>query len=375
MPESSWRAGRRRSALTMSRAPGVALLAVIAVALAACGGDDNSAAGGATGASSGGTPAGDVQLGLVTAGTTQNVFVQLNAGGEEAARQAGVKLTQQAPPQINPEQEVQMFNGLARKTKDGIAYMTTAPDVFARPTKSAVDAGVPVVSMDAAPLPSSGVETFVGNDNYTLGQSVAKELIKDIPPDAKGEVVIGIDIPGLGLLEARVKGMIDVLKKERPNVTIVGPLNAGAEPADNYNRTSAMVKAHPHALAFLQPGAQGAVSMQQITQQTGKHYLFGGCDVDPTSLGAVKSGAVKVLGDPWHWVKGYVATRLLAEHAVKGTDIPKGWWNTGSGVVTSANVDQIVAREKSNAARYAFFKAEIDKQFASPPIKPISQAT
>jgi ABC-type sugar transport system substrate-binding protein len=348
---------------------------IASLALAACGGSDDSGnSGSGGGSSSSGKSAGDVNLGLVTAGTTQNVFVQLNEGGKEAAKQAGVNLTEQAPPQINPEQEVQLLNGLARKTKDGIAYMTTAPDVFAHPTKEVSDDGIPLVAMDAAPLPTSGVTTYVGDDNFALGQSVAREVIKKIPADATGEVVIGVDIPGLPLLENRVKGMIDVLKKERPNVKVVGPLNAGAEPADNYNRTSAMVKAHPDALAFLQPGAQGAVSMQQITQQTGKHHLFGGCDVDPTSLQAVKKGAVAVLGDPWHWMKGYIATKLLADLAVDQKKLPDGWWNSGSGVVTTANVDEIIAREKNNDARYAYFKDEIDKQFASPPVKPISEA-
>jgi ABC-type sugar transport system substrate-binding protein len=350
-----------------------ALLA--SLALAACGGsDDNGSNSSSGGSSSSGKSAGDVNLGLVTAGTTQNVFVQLNAGGKEAAKQAGVNLTEQAPPQINPEQEVQLFNGLVRKTKDGIAYMTTAPDVFAHPTKEASDAGIPLVAMDAAPLPTSGVTTYVGDDNIALGQAVATEVIKKIPADATGEVVLGVDIPGLPLLENRVKGMIEVLKKERPNVKIVGPLNAGAEPADNYNRTSAMVKAHPDALAFMQPGAQGAVSMQQITRQTGKHYLFGGCDVDPTSLLAVKTGAVLVLGDPWHWMKGYVATKLLADLAVDGKKIPEGWWDSGTGLVTSANVDEIIAREKDNDARYAYFKDEIAKQFANPPVKPLTEA-
>jgi len=376
-------AKKRRSTLMGLLAMASALIA--ALALAACGGDDNGSTSTSAGSSGGSSStastastsakAADVKLGLVTAGTTQNVFVQLQAGGKEAAKQAGVDISGQAPPQINPEQEVQMFNGLTRTAKDGIAYMTTAPDVFAHPTADAVGEGIPVVAMDSAPLDSSGVTTYVGNDNFALGQSVAREVIKKIPADATGEVVLGIDIPGLPLLQARVKGMIDVLKKERPNVKIVGPLNAGAEPADNYNRTSAMVKAHPKALAFMQPGAQGAVSMQQITQQTGKHYLFGGCDVDPTSLLAVKKGAVLVLGDPWHWMKGYIATKLLADNAVDGKAPPKGWWNSGSGIVTAANVDEIIAREKSNDTRYAFFKAEIDKQFASPPVKPISDAS
>jgi len=286
-----------------------------------------------------------------------------------------VSLQELAPNGIDPAQEVQQFQAAAQTSQDGIAYMTTAPDVFTHPTKLATDQGVPVVAMDAAPFSGSGVTTLVANDNVALGASVATEIIKKIPQNATGEVVVGNNIPGLPLLDARVKGMIDTIKAERPNVTIVGPLNVGAEPADNYNHWNALVKAHPDALAYLEPGDQGAVSFRQISAQTGKHYLMGGCDVDPTALLAVKEGDVEALGDPWHFMKGYIATSLLARHAIDKKALPQGWWNSGAGLVTKSNVDRVIAREKSNTARAAFFQNEINQQLASPPIKPVSAAT
>lgn len=355
--------GWRRGATVFATA------ALLAAGLVACGDDDGGAEGGAQG-----KDASSVKLAMITASTTQNPFQQMAAGAEEAAKQAGVDLTSQAPNGIDPTAEVQMFQAATRTAKDGVGYETVAPDVFTAPAKRAVDDGIPLVSVDAAPLPGSGVTAFVGNDNVELGRSVAREIIKDIPEDAKGEVVVGNNIPALPLLQARVAGMIEVLKAERPNVKIVGPVNSGAEPADNYNRWSALVKAHPDALAYLEPGAQGAVSFKQISQQTGKHYLMGGCDVDPTALQAVKDGDVRVLGDPHHWVKGYLAIKLLADHAIDGKALPEGWWNSGSGVVTPDNIDEVMAREKDNASKYAFFEDEIKDQLANPPVKPIDQA-
>jgi ribose transport system substrate-binding protein len=339
-------------------------------ALAACGGSGSTGGGGGSS-----TNHSDIKLATVTASTTQNAFQEMANGSTAAAQKYGVSLSELAPNGIDPAQEVQEFQAAAQTSQNGIAYMTTAPDVFSHPTKTATDQGVPVVAMDAAPLPGSGVTTLVGNDNVALGASVATELIKKIPASATGEVVIGNDIPGLPLLDARVKGMMDVIKAKRPNVTIVGPLNVGAEPADNYNHWNALVKAHPNALAYLEPGDQGAVSFKQITAQTGKTYVMGGCDVDPTALQAVKEGSVTVLGDPWHFMKGYIATTLLANHAIDKKALPQGWWNSGAGLVTSGNVDQVIAREQSNKARAAFFQKEIDKQLGSPPVKPLSAAT
>ncbi len=345
-----------------------AIVLSASVVLAACGG----ASGGGGGTAASHT---DVKLATITASTTQNAFQEMADGSKAAADQAGVSLTEQAPNGINPESEVQMFQAATRTSPDGIAYMSTAPDVFVHPTSLATAQGIAVVAMDAAPLPGSGVTTLIANDNVALGAAVATELIKKIPADAKGEIVMGNDIPGLPLLDARVKGMTDVIKAQRPNVTIVGPLNVGAEPTDNYNHWNALVKAHPGALAFMEPGDQGAVSFRQITQQTGQHYLVGGCDVDPTALLAVQEGSVGVLGDPWHFMKGYVATTLLARHAIDKKALPQGWWNSGSGLVISSNVAQVIAREQSNSARVAFFKKQIDSQLASPPVKPLGDAT
>src|SRR5262249_34156120 len=149
---------------------------------------------------------------------TQNAFQEMADGSKAAAQDAGVTLTEQAPNGIDPASEVQMFQAATHTSPDGIAYMTTAPDVFVHPTRQATDQGIAVVAMDAAPLTGSGVTTLVADDNVALGASVATQLIKKIPQDARGEVVIGNNIPGLPLLDARVTGMIDVLKAQRPNV-------------------------------------------------------------------------------------------------------------------------------------------------------------
>jgi ribose transport system substrate-binding protein len=253
--------------------------------------------------------------------------------------------------------------------------MTTTPDLFVRPFSQAVDQNIPVVAVDAGPLPGAKVTTFVGNSNTDLGAQLATEMLKKIPADAKGEVVIGNPIPGLPLLAARINGMKQVLKKERPQLKIVGPFNVGTEPTDNYNHWNNLVKAHPNAVAYLEPGDQGAVSFGRIEKQTGKKYLVGACDVDPGALDAVKAGYVYALGDPQHFLKGYVAISLLADNA-NGKKLPEGWFNPGSGIVTAANVDQIIEREKSNANRKAFYKATLDKELADPSqfMKPLDQA-
>jgi ribose transport system substrate-binding protein len=354
----------------------IALAVVFAMALAACGSSSDNSSGGSNGGGGGGKDAKNVKLAIVTATSTQNAMQEMDLGGRSAGSHEGVTLKSSAPNGINGPQEVALFQAATQTSKDGIGMMTTTPNLFVRPMAQAVDKGIPVIAIDAAPLPGSKVDTFVGNSNTDLGRQLATKMLEKIPADATGEVVMGNDIPGLPLLEARLNGMKEVINKERPNLKVVGPFNVGAEPTENYNHWNSLVKAHPNAVAYLAPGDQDAVSFNRIAKTNGKKYLVGACDVDPIALQAVKNGNVYALGDPQHWLKGYIAMSLLAEKAKDGKDIPKGWWNPGSAVVDSSNVDQIIARQKDNNTRYDYYKATAEKQLANPAqyVKPLDQA-
>jgi ABC-type sugar transport system substrate-binding protein len=360
---------------SLSRSPRAVLLAgVMAVALAfgvaACGGSDNSSS---SSGSSGGSDssaskkaAKDVTLAMITATTTQNAFQEMAFGAKAAAGVEGIKLNSAAPNGVNGPQEVQLFQAAMQTSKDGIATMTTTPDLFVRPFAQAVARGIPQVSVDTPPPPGSNVTTFVGNDNVQVGQALANAMLAKIPENAKGEIVLGNPIPGLPVLDLRVQGIKQVLQQKRPNIKLVGPLNTGPEPTQNFNAWTGIVKAHPKAIAFLDPGDQAAVSLARIQQQTGKKLLVGGADVDPIALQAVKDGRVYALADPEHWLKGYIAIALLARQARDGKALPKGWWNPGASLVDSKNIDQILQRQKDNSTRTAFYKATVAKELANP---------
>src|SRR3954466_13884767 len=351
---------------SFSRSPrGALVAAVMAVALAfgiaACGGSDNSSS--STGKKK---SAKDVTLAMITATTTQNAFQEMAFGAKAAAGVEKIKLNSAAPNGIDGPKEVQLFQAAMQTSKDGIATMTTTPDLFVRPFSQAVARGIPQMSVDTPPPPGSNVTTFVGNDNVQVGQTLANAMLEKIPENAKGEIVLGNPIPGLPVLDQRVQGMKQVLQQKRPNIKLVGPLNTGPEPTQNFNAWTGIVKAHPNALAFMDPGDQAAVSLARIQQQTGKKLLVGGADVDPIALQAVKDGRVYSLADPEHWLKGYIAIALLARHARDGKALPKGWWDPGGSVITAQNIDRILARQKSNATRTAYYKATVAKELANP---------
>jgi ABC-type sugar transport system substrate-binding protein len=338
-----------------------ATVAALALAVTACGGSGGSASG-----SGGGKAAKDVTLAMITATTTQNAFQEMAFGAKAAAASEGVKLRSAAPNGVNGPQEVQLFQAAMQTAKDGIATMTTTPDLFVRPFSQAVARGIPQVSVDTPPPDGSDVETFVGNDNVAVGKVLAEAILAKVPAGARGEIVIGNPIPGLPVLDQRVQGIEQVLRQKRPQVKLVGPLNTGTEPTENFKAWSGIVRAHPDALAYLDPGDQAVVSLARIQERTGRKLLVGGADVDPVALQAVKDGRVYALVDPEHWLKGYIAIALLARQARDGKALPKGWWDPGAALVTTKNIDAILARQRNASTRTAFYRATVADQLANP---------
>lgn len=342
----------------------VALSAALVAVAAGCGSsDDNSNASGG-----GGGAAKTANLAFVYP-TTETNFAQEMAMGAKAAAddRPGVNLKASAPANVDGPKQVQLFQAATRASEDGVAMMTLTPDLFLRPILTAGRQGVPLVAVDVPP--AKGAETamklLIGNSNVGIGQDLAKALLPKIPEDAKGEILVGTDTPGLPVLEQRNQGFKEVMAKERPGIKLM-VFDAKQSPTDNYNTWSAQVRAHPNAIAYVGPGSQAAVSLTRIQKQTGKKLLVGACDLDPVALEGVKDGYVQALISPEHFLKAYIAIALLAAQKQDGKDLPEGVWNTGELTVDSKNIDQILERQKSAAAREAFFKPVADQQLANP---------
>ena len=343
--------------------------AAIAVAAAALG------VGVATSGAASKTP----QLAMIVAANNQNAFQEMNDGAVVAAANYKDHLTSLAPASVTLDgtAEVSEFQSAETTAPDGIGIMTTIPPDFGTVEAQAESSGIPVVAVDACPVPTSNVPTCVANDNELVGEGIARALVKSgkIKKGQKGLVVVGDDIPQLQLLGLRITGMEKVLKAYDPNLTFTANQNVTADPTTNETAWASLVAKYPHAVAYIAPGDQDAVSFVTIENSTHKHYLVIACDVDPTAIRGVKSGLIFGLGDPHHFLKGYIAMYILDKHA-RGGALIKGWWNPGSGAITSANIASIITRETNNTTRYSYYKATIAKEIANPSkyLQPLANA-
>ncbi|WRZ89230.1 sugar ABC transporter substrate-binding protein [Streptomyces sp. NBC_01007] len=306
---------------------------------------------------------GRLDMGIAVANISLNFAHEMVLGAESAAsHQGNVNFKTVGPPNTDGPAEVQLFQNLTARAKDGIVLENLDPPIFTRPAARAVDQGIPIVALDTSPTDGSKVGFYVGNDNYGLGELMAKEALKRLGTDPKGQIVIGVPNPGTPVLDNRAKGIADTFRKQAPNVKILGPFQTYSDPGQNYSSWSAQVNAHPKALAFLGVGDADSYNLAKIKKAEHGSWLTAGFDVDPKTLDAVKDGSNFVTIDPQHFLKGYLSTSMLIE-AVRDHKgkLLKGWFLSPGGVVDRSNIDEIIARQKSAKAAYDWYKPTIDK--------------
>lgn len=331
----------------------------------------------AAGCGGSGGASGKLSMGIVVANISLNFGHEMAAGATLAAQnEGGVDFKAVGPPNTDGPAQVQLFQNLTTTSPDGIIVMNLDPPLFTRPEAQAVDKGIPVLALDTAPLDGSKVNFYIGNDNYDLGAQLAQEAIKRLPKDPTGQVVVGVPNPGTPVLDSRALGIKETFAKLAPKVQVLGPFQTYSDPNQNYNAWSALVHAHPQALAFLGVGDADSYDLAKIKQTEKGKYLVAGTDVDPQTLRYVKAGVDFVTIDPEHFLKGYVAAALLIRLRKAGKPLPSGWLRMPGLVVDQSNVDKVIARQQSPQAAYAFYQSKIDEMLGNQAayLKPLRSA-
>ena len=310
-------------------------------------------------------------MSLTVANQRLNVAQELAAGFRHGVGSVGgVAAEVRGPDTADVAAQLQSFRELTVASTAGTAVFTLDPDVFAQALAEASRRGIPLAAVDNPPPADTGVRLFVGNDNAELGRLLADQIVGLLPRGTTGgTVVVGTSSPGAVALEERAAGLRAELKRLIPGVRVLGPFDTeqDVEAGVAWGR---LIGTNPGALAFVGTGDADAYHLAAWRQRTKGRWVAGAFDLDPRSLAAVRRGDIVVVS-PEHYLQGAVAGRLLAERAKDGDALPSGWIRTPGLGVTRANVDEIIARQAGDAAKQAWFEAEITQIAAAPVLRPM----
>jgi ribose transport system substrate-binding protein len=269
----------------------------------------------------------------------------MHKGADQAAKALGVDLVFQGAPDFNPVTQVPVLNAIIGRKPDAILIAPTDKVQLVESLKKAVDAGIPVLTVDTfigdghyqtgngnADFPLS----YIASDNILGGEIAARALAKAIGD--KGKVYVSNVKPGVSTTDQREEGFKNELKKH-PNITVLETQfndddanKAASQFQSVYARNSDLTGVFGANL-FSAMGAANGVKQGGVTGKV-KVVAF---DAPTSIVSEIKSGNVDIAIAQHPAEIGYFGVVAAYAH-LTGQSIPT-LIGTGFTVIDKNNVD------------------------------------
>src|SRR5919109_1695418 len=151
------------------------LLAVGAVVVVGCGGGDDNGAAKSDKVDL--TQKKDVTIAVITHGEGDSFWAVVKKGAEQAGKDLGVTV-KYSESNNDPQEQAQLIEAAITEEVDGIAVSAPDPDAITDPVKTAVDAGIPVITINSGAEESAdmGAVTHVGQTETIAGEGAGAKL-------------------------------------------------------------------------------------------------------------------------------------------------------------------------------------------------------
>jgi rhamnose transport system substrate-binding protein len=278
-------------------------MVVLALVIAACGGDTDdttTTAGEATTtaaeatttvAAETTTSAGDTTTSAAAAGeaveitagdsitatflpkcTNIAVFPQANSGAEEAAAELGSEPAEFVGPADcgDTTGQIEFMTNAVTQGVDAIMLSNNSGDQLDAPAQAATDAGIPVVTWDS-PIPSAtGESVFVAQVDFDETGQVMADMARSILGDDGGQFAILSATPDAANQNAWIAAMEEVIAgPDYANLELVETVYGNDVAEDSVTAALGLVDSHPDLELIMAPTTVGIVAAAQAMTQEG----------------------------------------------------------------------------------------------------------
>jgi ribose transport system substrate-binding protein len=285
-------------------------------------------------------------IALIPGLTTDAFYITMRKGAEAAAKAVGAELVFQGAPDFNPVTQTPVLDAVIARKPDAILIAPTDKVQLIQPLKKAIDAGIPVITVDTfigtgvyqtgsgdADFPLS----YIASDNLLGGRMAADALSKSI--NGKGKVYVSNVKPGVSTTDQREEGFKDEMKKY-PDITVLETQFND----DDANKAAAQFQSvlarNPDLAGVFGANLFSALGAANGVQQAGQSGKIRVAAFDaPTSIVEnIKSGLVDIAIAQHPAEIGYFGVMAAYAH-LTGQSIPTTI-GTGFTEMDKANVDQ-----------------------------------
>jgi ABC-type sugar transport system substrate-binding protein len=334
----------------------LALPAVFAIVLSACGGSaatsapttaPESQAPASADASASSAPASEdpnatpIKLGFVTHVIGNPFIQQIIDGANAAAADLNVDLQVTGPEGGDADAQLKAVQSVVAAGAQGIA--TSVPgESMSVGLNEIVDSGIPVVQFNL--LVTSVKAPYVGERSVESGRILGAKVLEKLGGDsATGNVILGNCFPGFPVLENRAKGATESLTKAS-GIKILGPFDVKVAANENYAAWEALLAANPDAKALVGLCAPDIASLGKLqAANADKPFVSGGYDLTAENLAEIKNGNAYVSLGQTPFMQGYLPVKMLADKVRGLVDVDLsqgGFLDAGTEIVTADSVTE-----------------------------------
>jgi len=312
-------------------------VAVIALVLAACGGETTSP--GESGGDGNGTTR-DLRIVVVTHGQASDPFWGVVANGVNQARDdLGITVEYNAPETFDMVAMAQLIDTAVASEPDGLVVSLPDADALGASITAAVDAGIPVVSINSGvdAYADLGLLTHVGQTEFIAGQGAGQRMAD---AGVTNTICVNQEV-GNAALDQRCDGFADGLggvPSAVVEVDLTDPTGAQAaiEAALSSDDTIDGI------LTLGPTGADPALAALDAAGLTGEVQIAT-FDLSENVLNAINDGNMLFAIDQQQYLQGYLGVLIVAQFAQYGL-LPGGGQPilTGPGFVTQENASLVI---------------------------------
>jgi simple sugar transport system substrate-binding protein len=305
----------------------------MATFVAACGDDDDDAGGGGSSSKDNVnlTQGRDLTIAVITHGEGDTFWAVAKKGAEQAGKDMGVTV-KYSESANDPQKQAQLIESAVTEKVDGIATSNPNTDALRDPIKKAVDAGIPVVTLNSGQgdFADLGAITHVGQDESVAGEAAGNRLAES----AAGKLLCVVHEQGNTGLEERCAGAKKGFGGDVENVQVKGVNDI----ATSTTELQSKLQSDKDVTAVLTLNPDIAVAARDAVQGASSDAKLATFDLSGDVVKAIKAGEIEFAVDQQQYLQGYLPVVFLTLYNTNANTVGGGLpVLTGPGFVDKAN--------------------------------------
>ena len=251
-----------------------------------------------------------------------------------AGEQMNVRVEYRNPPTGDLADMARIVEQASATNPDGIIVSIADFDVLSGPIRSAVDKGIPVITINSGTQEQSlalGALMHVGQPEYDAGHGAG---LKAKAAGVSSFLCVNHYITNPASVE-RCQGFADALGADMASSMI----DSGQDPSEIQNKVMAFISANKDTGAILTLGPTSAHPTLRALEEMGLsgEIFFGTFDLSSEIADGIKSGVIAFAIDQQPFLQGYLPVVILTNFTRYGV-VPGNSINSGPGFVTKSNL-------------------------------------